>query len=428
MKNNFENAVKLIRECVEFNILESYDRKVKVFFEPDDKEKEAHWTWMTVEDAAKDVVKQNAFSILEEALEKAKEVWVDGVTFKTDSEVYVNMMSQAKDYCIEHFPELYETVFGESDDFFLYNDGYSQYTLYYYNPNSVAEGTIVECYFDDEGAKRILGGEPLMNILAENNQYHHDIDTIHFFNTLRALADSQYTGEFVGNAKNEEELKVLIQKVLKNKWKYAEGEKEKAKRIIEDCIDNEILYEEDNVVNSNLTVHYLKEMPKMKKEDFAKFISAQEEYETDVEYNVMSQEYLEKMLEAKRCCSTFFPELHESVFGNKDYNFVFSCGSDYHFLYYYNSDSNEGGQIVECPFDDDMARRMINGEDMMDVLAEQTQYLSDVNTDHFFHNVYDLVKSRVNEDYIGARGRKNYIGCDAEENLIDVLKQCIKKN
>ena len=79
MKNNFENAVKLIRECVEFNILESYDGKIKVFFEPDDKEKEAHWTWMTVEDTAKDLMKQNAFSVLEEALEKVPKYQLEGI-------------------------------------------------------------------------------------------------------------------------------------------------------------------------------------------------------------------------------------------------------------------------------------------------------------------------------------------------------------
>ena len=426
MKNNFENAVKLIRECVEFNVLESYDGKIKVFFEPDDKEKEAHWTWMTVEDAAKDLIKQNAFGVLEEALEKAKDIWVDGTTFKTDSEVYINTLNQVKNNCIERFPELYETVFGKADYSFLFSDG-NQYTLYYFNPDSNAEGTLVELCFDSKKAVRVLEGESIYNINCAEDEADCDIDTVYFFNAMRALINAYEDGEFVGIAEDETELNSLISKVAREEWTPIKDEREKALRLIERCIDNDILYEENDAINSNLTVHCLKEMPKMKKEDFAEFISAQEEYETDVEYNVMSQEYLEYMLEAKRCCSIFFPELHDSIFGNKDYNFVFSCGPDYHFLYYYNGDSNEGGQIVECQFDDEMAQRMINGEEIMDVLAEQTQYLSDINTDHFFHSVYDLVKSRVNENYTGARGRKKYIGCDAKESIAEIFKKCIKK-
>lgn len=216
MENQIERAKELIKECVKFNILKSWDGKIKVIFEPDDEEKEAGWVWMPLEEAAKDIVKQNAFSILEDALEKAKELFVDGETFKTDTAAYADLLKQAKEYCLEHFPALHDTVFGEADNFFLYYDG-NFFTLYYFNPDSNSGGQIVECTFDDDMAKQILDGEDLMTVLAEREEYLYDIDTISFFNVSRTLSDSSFDEKFIGNVETEDDLKALIEQVLKIK-------------------------------------------------------------------------------------------------------------------------------------------------------------------------------------------------------------------
>ncbi len=209
MEKQIERAKELIKECIKFDILESWDRKIKVIFEPDDKEKEVGWTWMSLEDAAKDLVEQNAFNILEEALEKAKEYFVDGETFRTDTEAYAGLLKQAEEYCRKAFPVLHETVFGEEDYFFLYYNC-DFFTLYYYNPDSNAGGQIVECTFDEEMAKRILKGEPLTNVLAEREQYLYDINTKSFFEKLKMLADAQHDRDFFGYVENEEGIKRAI--------------------------------------------------------------------------------------------------------------------------------------------------------------------------------------------------------------------------
>jgi hypothetical protein len=107
-------------------------------------------------------------------------------------------------------------VFGEVDNFFLYYDG-NFFTLYYFNPDSNCGGQIVECTFDDDMAKRILDGESLMNILAERDEYLYDINTVSFFNTLRTLSDSSFDEKFIGNVETEDDLKALIEQVLKIK-------------------------------------------------------------------------------------------------------------------------------------------------------------------------------------------------------------------
>lgn len=215
--NEIEKAKELIKECLHFGILEGWDRKIKVFFVPEGKkEEEGEWALMSLEEAAEDIVKQNAFEVLEKALEEKKKIFIDHETFKTDTEAYKDLLKQAEDYCFEHFPVLHNTVFGEADEFFLYYDkGF--FTLYHFNPDSNAGGSIVEGTFDDEMAKRILDEKSLIDVLAEREQYWHDIDTISFFAALRSLADSQFDEDFVGHASDENGLTALIKRVLKTK-------------------------------------------------------------------------------------------------------------------------------------------------------------------------------------------------------------------
>lgn len=217
MEKQIARAKELIQECIRFGILKSWDGKIKVFFVPEGKkEEEGGWVYMPLEEAAKDIVKQDVFDVLEKALEEKKKLFVDAETFKTDTEAYADLLKQAKEYALEHFPALHDTVFGKSDDFFLYYDG-DFFTLYYFNPDSNCGGQIVECTFDDGMAKRVLDGESLMNVLAEREGYLYDINTISFFNTLRTLSDSSFDEKFIGNVETEDDLKALIEQVLKIK-------------------------------------------------------------------------------------------------------------------------------------------------------------------------------------------------------------------
>lgn len=119
------------------------------------------------------------------------------------------------------------------------------------------------------------------------------------------------------------------------------------------------------------------------------------------ELDVESEEYKRAVSAIKELCSRKFPEFYESVFSNSDDNFIFSAGDGEFILYYYNPDSNAGGQIVECPFDTDGARRLLDGEELMDVLAENTQYLSDINTIHFFNTLLEIIESKEEGCFLG---------------------------
>lgn len=73
MNEKIERAKKLIQECLDFGILESQNGKVKVFFVPEGKtEEEGGWVLMPLVEAAKDIVEQNAFDVLENALAEKK--------------------------------------------------------------------------------------------------------------------------------------------------------------------------------------------------------------------------------------------------------------------------------------------------------------------------------------------------------------------
>ena len=216
MNEKIEKAKNLIHECLDFDILQSRNGKVKVFFIPEEKtEEEGIWVLMSISEAAKDIVKQNAFDVLEKALEEKKKIFVDRETFKTDTEVYTDLIRQAKEHCLDHFPALHDTVFGDADNLFLYYDG-NFFTLYYFNPDANCGGSLVECTFDDEMARRILDGEDLMTVLAERDEYLYDIDTITFFKVLNNLSTSLFDEQFIGYTSDEGKVVELIEQTLKN--------------------------------------------------------------------------------------------------------------------------------------------------------------------------------------------------------------------
>ena len=133
-------------------------------------------------------------------------------------------------------------------------------------------------------------------------------------------------------------------------------------------------------------------------------------------YNPKSWEYMKAMCQASCNTRREFPALYEAVFGSNEgsLDFVFSKGSDEHRIYYFNPDSNAGGQIVICPFDDAMARRMLEGEDWIDVVAEVPQYLSDINHGSFFDTIAELISNFKEGKFVG-------IGV-TEDNLKKVLE------
>lgn len=134
-------------------------------------------------------------------------------------------------------------------------------------------------------------------------------------------------------------------------------------------------------------------------------------------YNPKSWEYAREMYHASINTKKEFPALHEAIFGtdNTDPDFIFSKSPDDHYVYYFNPDSNAGGQIVVCPFDDEMAKRVIDGEDFVEVAAEVTQYLADINHVSFFDTISELIELFKEGKFIGKATSK--------EEMISLVKK-----
>ena len=118
-------------------------------------------------------------------------------------------------------------------------------------------------------------------------------------------------------------------------------------------------------------------------------------------YNVKSREFLQLFYEIAIDTELNCPPLNDMILGPFEKVILTSDGPDKHNIFYFNTDSNAGGQIVQCPLDDAMARRIISGEDWIEVVAERTQYLYDVNTTDFFDMVATLVQSYHSDSYVG---------------------------
>lgn len=98
-----------------------------------------------------------------------------------------------------------------------------------------------------------------------------------------------------------------------------------------------------------------------------------------------------------------FPEMYEAFFVDNGIDLIFQnrYDKDSFELYYYNPDSNAGGQIVQCSFNREDIPKMINNEDYIDILAEYPQYLSDVDTDFFFGTILELMDKKIDGLYLG---------------------------
>lgn len=126
------------------------------------------------------------------------------------------------------------------------------------------------------------------------------------------------------------------------------------------------------------------------------------------EMNVDSDSYKEALRLTKDLCSFEFPDLHTCLFNNSDTDLIFADLGGGYKVYYYNPDSNAGGQIVECQLEKVDLKEIMDGEDLMEVLAKYTQYLSDINTVHFFDTIFKLLDMKEQGLYIGTDINKLY--------------------
>lgn len=100
-------------------------------------------------------------------------------------------------------------------------------------------------------------------------------------------------------------------------------------------------------------------------------------------------------------CEQQFPELYDAIFQHVDQNLIFSRPDGSFQLVYYNPDSDAGGQIIQCPFDASQAFRMQDNDAYLDILSENTQYLSDIDNEHFFRIIFELLEARREDRFLG---------------------------
>lgn len=143
-----------------------------------------------------------------------------------------------------------------------------------------------------------------------------------------------------------------------------------------------------------------------------------------ITYNTDAPEYKEALDLTKNLCVKFFPELHKAVFG-KDYwkSLIFADGHGWDFnLYYYNPDATAGGQIVRCPISADQVPQMVGNKFYATVLAENTQYLSDIDDISFFETIFELLESNEKGEFLGV-GVDEVFAPAAVEKKVRVLQE-----
>ena len=178
--------------------------------------------------------------------------------------------------------------------------------------------------------------------------------------------------------------------------------KARATKVVESCVLNGIFHKNDDESIGHCYVPNGHKIQWENADAAADDIAEQDAWAVDnYAYNIKSIEYLEMLVETYLNTKAHCPSLHYVIFGPFDYNIVVSDGPNSHNIYYFNADSNAGGQIVQCPFDDEMARRILAGEDWIEVVADRTQYLSNINTLYFFDTVADIMQSYFDSSYIG---------------------------
>lgn len=119
------------------------------------------------------------------------------------------------------------------------------------------------------------------------------------------------------------------------------------------------------------------------------------------ELDVNSPEYKEAESLIEDLCAREFPELHDCLFGDSDPDLIFTDIHGGFKVFYYNPDADAGGQIVEGRFEESDISRLLGGEEMVEVIAHYTQYLSDINSHHFFDTVFELLDLKEKGRFLG---------------------------
>ena len=134
----------------------------------------------------------------------------------------------------------------------------------------------------------------------------------------------------------------------------------------------------------------------------------------DIKLDMESTEYKKAIALLEELCSRDFPELHDSLFENSDMDLIFADKYGDFKVFYYNPDSNAGGQIVEGEFQERDISRFLEGEELIEVIADYTQYLSDINTYHFFNTAFQI---------LDLKEKGFFLGTDIETISKDFLKK-----
>ncbi len=164
--------------------------------------------WAIADCVIEEFVKEKTEKIVEEWLNKYRSSGFAAVTdLDIESDEHKGMMALVEKYCSCEFQELHDAVFGANagvgDLIFRNRNNSEEYELYYYNPDSVAGGQIVNCPFAIEDAPNLIDNSDYFDVLAGHVQYLSDVDTEHFFNTIFDLIEKKKDGLYLGNDVNE---------------------------------------------------------------------------------------------------------------------------------------------------------------------------------------------------------------------------------
>lgn len=262
-EKNLAYAIELLNEAVRHGVLYERDNCIAVVFATDAGEE--RWYYIPKLWAAKDMLEQNAFEVIEKGIAYAKSLTTvkdclkvgvlfkdgDGLihqwmnidsrwenelsaaediakqkTFTSDgyynakSREYLQLMHEVAVDAECNCPPVNTMLFQTSELAILMRDGGEGYNIYYFNlryfnPGSNLRGQIVRCPLDRIMAQRIISGEDWIDVVAENTQYPCDYCCAEFFELIASLIRSYHNGLYVGQFYNSDELIALLKNLNK---------------------------------------------------------------------------------------------------------------------------------------------------------------------------------------------------------------------
>ena len=150
----------------------------------------------------------------------------------------------------------------------------------------------------------------------------------------------------------------------------------------------------------------------------------------ELELDVESPDYKKALSLLKDLTLCEFPELYDCLFEDSSSDLFFKDQNGDFGVYYYNPDSNSEGQIVNGSFEESDLLRFLNGDEVSEVIEPYTQYLSDIDTYHFFDTAFHLIALKENGHFLGtdiAAVCKNFlkskeIGSKSLDEKINVIR------